>query len=66
MRTGDIGCFFSDENPIGPRVIQADAVELFHLYLDTTFGDDDRIITSDIPDRDGILDSIRDFLGTGR
>ena len=29
-------------------------------------GEDDRIITSGIPDRDGILQSIKDFLGKGR
>ena len=38
----------------------------FKKDLDRAFANDDRIITSDIPDRDGILDSIRDFLGTGR
>lgn len=38
----------------------------FKKDLDRAFGNDDRIITSDIPDRDGILDSIREFLGTGR
>ena len=34
--------------------------------LDKHFGDDDRVITSEIPDRDGILDSIKTFLGRGR
>ncbi|MFH0947330.1 MAG: DUF444 family protein [Planctomycetota bacterium] len=38
----------------------------FKKDLDRAFPDDERIITSDIPDRDGILDSIREFLGTGR
>lgn len=38
----------------------------FKKDLDRVYPDDDRVITSDIPDRDGILDSIKDFLGTGR
>jgi len=38
----------------------------FKRDLDQAFGDDERIITSGIPDRDGILQSIKDFLGKGR
>ena len=38
----------------------------FKKDLDRAYPDDDRIITSDIPDRDGVLDSIKEFLGTGR
>ena len=38
----------------------------FKKDLDARLSEDDRVITSDIADRDGILDSIRDFLGTGR
>ncbi len=38
----------------------------FKRDLDQALGDDQRIITSGIPDRDGILQSIRDFLGKGR
>jgi hypothetical protein len=39
----------------------------FKKDLDEKFGkDDDRIITSEIRDREGIYDSIRDFLGKGR
>ncbi len=38
----------------------------FKKDLDREFSGDERLITSDIPDRDGIVDSIRDFLGTGR
>ena len=38
----------------------------FKKDLDRAFEGDERIITSDIPDREGILDSIRQFLGTGR
>ena len=38
----------------------------FKNDLDGAFGDDERVITSDIPDRDGIMGSIKDFLGTGQ
>jgi len=38
----------------------------FKKDLDKVFGDDNRLITSDIPDRDGIMDSIREFLGKGK
>jgi sporulation protein YhbH len=34
--------------------------------LDRSFPGDERVITSDIPDREGILDAIRTFLGKGR
>jgi hypothetical protein len=38
----------------------------FKKDLDNKFSGNDLVITSDILDRDGILNSIRDFLGTGR
>jgi hypothetical protein len=38
----------------------------FKKDLDAKFPNDPRVITSDIPDRDGILKSIKDFLGKGR
>jgi len=38
----------------------------FKKDLDAALGDDERVVTSDIPDRDGILASIKDFLGKGR
>ena len=38
----------------------------FKKDLDKAFGDDELVITSDIPDRDGIMDSIKDFLGKGK
>ncbi len=38
----------------------------FKRDLDEEFRDDERIITSEIKDRMGIYDSIRDFLGKGR
>jgi uncharacterized sporulation protein YeaH/YhbH (DUF444 family) len=38
----------------------------FKKDLDAKYPSDARVITSDIPDRDGILKSIKDFLGKGR
>ncbi|MCK6479361.1 MAG: DUF444 family protein [Planctomycetes bacterium] len=38
----------------------------FKVDLDDELGDDGRVLTSEIPDREGILPSIRTFLGTGR
>jgi hypothetical protein len=38
----------------------------FKKDLDQKFSGDERVITSEIPDRDGILKSIKDFLGKGR
>ena len=38
----------------------------FKTDLDNAFGEDERVITSDIPDKEGIMASIKDFLGTGR
>lgn len=38
----------------------------FKRDLDSVFGEDENVITSSIPDRDGILNSIKDFLGKGR
>ncbi|MEO0480833.1 MAG: DUF444 family protein [Planctomycetota bacterium] len=38
----------------------------FKKDLDSVFGSDDRVVTSDILDRDGILPSIRTFLQKGR
>ncbi|MEE9392990.1 MAG: DUF444 family protein [Planctomycetota bacterium] len=38
----------------------------FKRDLDQHFGQDERVITSGIPDRDGILNSIKDFLGKGK
>ncbi|MCA8942100.1 MAG: DUF444 family protein, partial [Planctomycetes bacterium] len=38
----------------------------FKKDLDRFFGDEERLVTSDILDRDGILPSIKTFLGTGR
>ena len=38
----------------------------FKKDLDTAFRGDDKVITSDIQDRDGILPSIKSFLGKGR
>jgi hypothetical protein len=38
----------------------------FKNDLDNSFRDDERVITSEVPDKDGIVDSIKQFLGTGR
>jgi uncharacterized sporulation protein YeaH/YhbH (DUF444 family) len=38
----------------------------FKKDLDETFASDDRIVTSEIRDKDGIYDSIKEFLGKGR
>jgi sporulation protein YhbH len=38
----------------------------FKTDLDNAFPDDERVITSDIPDKEGIMASIKDFLGTGK
>jgi sporulation protein YhbH len=38
----------------------------FKKDLDKVFTDNEQVITSDIPDRDGIMDSIKDFLGKGK
>jgi uncharacterized sporulation protein YeaH/YhbH (DUF444 family) len=38
----------------------------FKKDLDQALGADERLVTSDIPDRDSILDSIKEFLGRGR
>lgn len=38
----------------------------FKKDLDTALHADDKVVTSDIPDRDGILASIKAFLGKGR
>ena len=49
----------------------ADAFDAFRhtsslLSLDNAFGEDPFVITSDIPDKEGIMDSIKQFLGTGK
>lgn len=38
----------------------------FYTELQEHFAEDDRVTTSRIPDKDGIMDSIKDFLGKGR
>jgi hypothetical protein len=38
----------------------------FKNDLDNAFGDDEHVITSDIPDKEGIMASIKEFLGTGQ
>ena len=38
----------------------------FKKDLDQALRGDETVVTTDIPDRDGILDSIKSFLGKGR
>jgi hypothetical protein len=38
----------------------------FKKDLDERFPEDERLVTSEIKDKDGIVDSIRDFLGKGK
>jgi hypothetical protein len=38
----------------------------FFDYVHELVGDKDNVVTSKIPDREAILGSIKDFLGTGR
>ncbi|MHC4816989.1 MAG: DUF444 family protein, partial [Planctomycetota bacterium] len=38
----------------------------FKNDLDNAFAGSELVITSDIPDKDGIMDSIKQFLGTGK
>ena len=46
------------ESPYGSGQFIKDLVE--------HFGQDDRVVTSEIPDKDGIVNSIKDFLGKGK
>ena len=38
----------------------------FYEYVAEMLGNRDNVVCSRVPDRDAILDSIKDFLGTGR
>jgi hypothetical protein len=38
----------------------------FYKDLEENYGGDERVILSKIPDRDAIMDSIRELLGKGR
>ena len=38
----------------------------FYEALESRFGDDERLALSSIPNRDGVVDSIKTFLGRGR
>jgi len=51
-------CYGQVESPYGSGQFLKD--------LHEHFSDDPRIVTSHIPDKEGIYDSIREFLGTGR
>jgi hypothetical protein len=51
-------CYGQVESPYGSGQFIKDLKE--------HFGDEERLITSEIRDRDAIVDSIRDFLGKGK
>ena len=58
LPTGNVFCYGQVKSAYGSGQFKRD--------LDQALGDDPRIITSGIPDRDGILQSIKDFLGKGK
>lgn len=58
LPSANIFCYGQVESPYGSGQFIKD----LHEHL----GEDDRIITSEIQDRDAIMESIRDFLGKGK
>ena len=58
LPAANVFCYGQVESPYGSGQFIKDLSE--HL------GDDERVLTSEIRDRDGIMDSIRDFLGKGK
>ena len=54
----NIFCYGQVESPYGSGQ--------FYKDLEAEFNDDDRLILSHIPNRDGIVQSIKDFLGKGK
>ena len=54
----NVFCYGQVESPYGSGQFIKD--------LNEHFGDDERLITSEIRDRDGVVDSIREFLGKGK
>ena len=58
LPAANVFCYGQVESPYGSGQFIKDLRE--------HFGSDDRVITSEIKDREGIMDSIRDFLGRGR
>jgi hypothetical protein len=58
LPAANVFCYGQVESPYGSGQFIKDLAE--HL------GDDERVLTSEIRDRDAIVDSIREFLGKGR
>lgn len=58
LPVGNVFCYGQVESPYGSGQFIKDLRE--------AFGEDQRLLTSEIPNRDGIYSSIKDFLGTGR
>jgi len=58
LPASNVFCYGQVESPYGSGQFIKDLRE--------NFGDDERIITSEVKDRDAIMGSIRDFLGKGK
>jgi uncharacterized sporulation protein YeaH/YhbH (DUF444 family) len=58
LPVANVFCYGQVESPYGSGQFIKD--------LDEHLGDDERLLTSEIRDREGIVDSIRDFLGKGK
>jgi uncharacterized sporulation protein YeaH/YhbH (DUF444 family) len=54
----NVFCYGQVESPYGSGQFIKD--------LDEHFKDDERVLTSEIKDRDSIVDSIKEFLGKGK
>jgi uncharacterized sporulation protein YeaH/YhbH (DUF444 family) len=58
LAAANVFCYGQVESPYGSGQFIKD--------LDEHFKDDERVLTSEIKDRDGIVDSIKEFLGKGK
>ncbi len=58
LPAGNLFCYGQVESPYGSGQFIKDLLE--------HFGDEERVITSEIKGKDAIVDSIREFLGTGK
>jgi uncharacterized sporulation protein YeaH/YhbH (DUF444 family) len=56
--TSNLFCYGQVHSPYGSGQFIKD--------LETKLGEEERVVTSEIPDRDGIVESIKTFLGKGR
>jgi len=54
----NVFCYGQVESPYGSGQFIKD--------LRSQFGEDDNVLTSEIPNKDGIYKSIKDFLGAGK